>query len=398
MRTDVERAKRHMAMNAKTLAGCALALLLTACASTPPAPVEDIALDDRGARRETPPPRPVRPAAAATHKVIAGDTLYSIAFKNGLDYREIARWNRIESPYRIYVGQELRLADDSPAGGAAVAAAVPASPGAATVTPLKDEAPRRPATADTQGRPGTFTTVAPASAGASGSATGGSAVPGTASSSVAGTSPAASPAGSSLAPGSAAPTTVKPATTSVAAATVPPPTIAPVPTPPPVAAAAKVPPADPVAVPPKGGALAPGANTTAVATPGPATPVLNSGGVSWRWPATGKVVGTFVAGDQTRQGVDIAGSDGASVVAAADGSVVYSGNGLLGYGELIIVKHSTSFLSAYGHNRKRLVKEGDTVKAGQAIAEMGGSNRQMLHFEIRRNGKPVNPLEYLPAK
>lgn len=159
-----------------------------------------------------------------------------------------------------------------------------------------------------------------------------------------------------------------------------------------------MPPADPVAVPPKGGALAPGANTTAVATPGPATPVLNSGGVSWRWPASGKVVGTFVAGDQTRQGVDIAGSDGARVVAAADGSVVYSGNGLLGYGELIIVKHSTSFLSAYGHNRKRLVKEGDTVKAGQAIAEMGGSNRQMLHFEIRRNGKPVNPLEYLPAK
>jgi lipoprotein NlpD len=126
--------------------------------------------------------------------------------------------------------------------------------------------------------------------------------------------------------------------------------------------------------------------------------VLNSGGVSWRWPASGKVVGTFVAGDQTRQGVDIAGSNGASVTAAADGSVVYSGNGLLGYGELIIVKHSTSFLSAYGHNRKRLVKEGDTVKAGQAIAEMGGSNRQMLHFEIRRNGKPVNPLEYLPAR
>lgn len=391
----VARVNRHKAMNARTLAGCALSLLLTACASNPPAPVEDIALDDRGARREVPSPRPVRPAAAALHKVVAGDTLYSIAFKNGLDYREIARWNRIESPYRIYVGQELRLADDIPAGGAAVAA-VPAAPGAATVTPLS-EAPRRPAAADTRGRPGVFTPVPPASAGASGAAVPGAA--GAASASAAGTSAAATSPGApaSAAPGSAA-STVKPAATSVAAATVPPPSIAPVPTPPPAAAAAKVPPADPVAVPAKGGALAPGANTTAVAAPGPTTPVLNSGGVSWRWPASGKVVGTFVAGDQTRQGVDIAGSDGASVVAAADGSVVYSGNGLLGYGELIIVKHSASFLSAYGHNRKRLVKEGDTVKAGQSIAEMGGSNRQMLHFEIRRNGKPVNPLEYLPAK
>ncbi len=108
----------------------------------------------------------------------------------------------------------------------------------------------------------------------------------------------------------------------------------------------------------------------------------------------------FVAGDQTRQGIDIAGKAGDPVRAAADGQVVYSGNGLIGYGELIIVKHSASLLSAYGHNRRRLVQEGDTVKAGQQIAEMGSTSasRDMLHFEIRRNGKPVDPMAFLPGR
>ncbi len=101
---------------------------------------------------------------------------------------------------------------------------------------------------------------------------------------------------------------------------------------------------------------------------------------------------------QTRQGIDIAGKAGDPVRAAADGTVVYSGNGLIGYGELIIVKHNPAFLSAYGHNRKRLVKEGDQVKAGQTIAEMGSSSasRDELHFEIRKNGKPVESAR-LPA-
>jgi len=126
----------------------------------------------------------------------------------------------------------------------------------------------------------------------------------------------------------------------------------------------------------------------------------NVGGIAWRWPNGGKVIGTYVAGDQTKQGVDIAGSAGDPVQAAADGEVVYSGNGLLGYGELIIVKHNASFLSAYGHNRKRLVAEGDKVRAGQQIAEMGSSasSRDELHFEIRKNGKPVNPLDFLPVR
>ncbi|MEI2721731.1 MAG: peptidoglycan DD-metalloendopeptidase family protein [Gemmatimonadales bacterium] len=112
------------------------------------------------------------------------------------------------------------------------------------------------------------------------------------------------------------------------------------------------------------------------------------------------MVGTYAAGDPTRQGIDIAGEAGQPVRAARDGEVVYSGAGLIGYGELIIVKHSPELLSAYGHNRVRLVKEGDKVKAGQKIAEMGknAANRVLLHFEVRKNGKPVDPLPLLPAR
>jgi lipoprotein NlpD len=123
------------------------------------------------------------------------------------------------------------------------------------------------------------------------------------------------------------------------------------------------------------------------------------GDVAWRWPADGQVVGGYVAGDPVKQGIDIAGKAGAPVRAAADGTVVYSGNGLIGYGELIIVKHNASLLSAYGHNRKRLVQEGDRVKSGQTIAEMGSNGaREELHFEIRKNGKPSNPLDFLPRR
>jgi lipoprotein NlpD len=134
-----------------------------------------------------------------------------------------------------------------------------------------------------------------------------------------------------------------------------------------------------------------------VTPPGPA---LNPGPFEWRWPAQGQIVGRYVAGDQTRQGIDIAGKSGQDVQAAADGVVVYSGAGLVGYGELIIVKHSEEWLSAYAHNERRLVNEGARVSAGQVIARMGhtGAPRDMLHFEIRRNGKPVDPLALLPRR
>jgi lipoprotein NlpD len=141
----------------------------------------------------------------------------------------------------------------------------------------------------------------------------------------------------------------------------------------------------------------------ATPTPQPPAPVTTpapEAAFDWRWPADGTVVGRFAAGDPTRQGVDIAGKSGSPVRAAADGVVVYSGAGLVGYGELIIVKHSEQWLSAYGHNRARLVNEGQRVKAGEQIAEMGrsGAARDMLHFEVRYNGKPQDPLLALPKR
>jgi len=120
----------------------------------------------------------------------------------------------------------------------------------------------------------------------------------------------------------------------------------------------------------------------------------------WKWPTDGRVLRTYVANDPARNGLDIAGREGQAVITSAPGQVVYSGDGLIGYGELIIIKHSEKMLSAYAHNKIRLVNEGDQVSVGQKIAEMGrnAGNEQILHFEIRVRGKPVNPLIYLPKK
>lgn len=122
--------------------------------------------------------------------------------------------------------------------------------------------------------------------------------------------------------------------------------------------------------------------------------------VTWKWPVNGKVIQKFSADQHGKKGVDIDGRMGQPVNAASTGRVVYSGSGLIGYGKLIIVKHNDRYLSAYAHNNKIFVKEGDEVKQGQRIAEMGksGTDRVMLHFEIRRDGKPVNPLHYLPKR
>jgi lipoprotein NlpD len=120
--------------------------------------------------------------------------------------------------------------------------------------------------------------------------------------------------------------------------------------------------------------------------------------ISWQRPANGKIVKKFSRWRNDAKGIDIEGKLGNAIVAAADGKVVYSGNGLISYGNLIIIKHNKSFLSAYAYNRKLLVQEGDMVKAGQKIAEMGRKDKlsPRLHFEIRKNGKPVDPLKYLP--
>lgn len=326
------------------VAGLILATLLAGCASTGPAPVEDRSLGGPPPRREPAPPRSV---VADTYRVQRGDTLYSIAFRHGVDYRELAEWNGIGAPYTIYVGQDLRTSAPHRAASPAVAAA--AAPRASTAAPAARPptvaSPPKTAATDVP-KPGAFEPLA--------------------------ATPAPAPT-STAAPTKGTPGATPPASTSPGSPTV--------------------------------ASTAAAAGSASTAPPKPATPptpepALPAGEVSWRWPSDGVVVGTYAAGDPTRQGIDIAGKAGDPVRAAADGAVVYSGNGLIGYGELIIIKHSPSFLSAYGHNRKRLVKEGDRVKAGQVIAEMGSSSasRDSLHFEIRRNGKPANPIDFLPRR
>lgn len=174
---------------------------------------------------------------------------------------------------------------------------------------------------------------------------------------------------------------------------VPPPT-ATTPLPPAIGA---TPPPSTAAVPPVSAAGTP-PPASAQAKPEPAKPTPADGAVLWQWPAPGKVIEGF---DETRnKGIDIAGNEGDPVIAAADGEVVYVGAALRGYGNLVIVKHSEEFISAYAHNKQILVKQGQAVKRGQRIAEIGRSDadRTKLHFEIRRQGKPVDPLRYLPAR
>lgn len=130
------------------------------------------------------------------------------------------------------------------------------------------------------------------------------------------------------------------------------------------------------------------------------TPAASSGPINWQWPTQGALIGRYSSGSSPNKGIDLAGKVGDPIYAAASGTVVYAGSGLLGYGNLVILNHNRQYLSAYAHNSRILVKESDSVKVGEKIAELGntGANRPMLHFEIRRDGKPVNPLQYLPKK
>jgi len=140
----------------------------------------------------------------------------------------------------------------------------------------------------------------------------------------------------------------------------------------------------------------PTASTRAKAVPKPS----GADPATWLWPTGGRVLSTFAPNDPSRNGIEIAGSEGQPVVAAAAGEVVYSGNGLIGYGELIIIKHNDRLLSAYAHNKSRLVSEGQVVAAGERIADMGRDerNQPLLHFEIRVNGTPQDPLSFLPRR
>ena len=127
-------------------------------------------------------------------------------------------------------------------------------------------------------------------------------------------------------------------------------------------------------------------------------PAVGSDEIVWAWPAKGKLIGTF--SESGNKGLDIAGNAGDPVLAAGDGKVIHRGSGLRGYGELVIIKHNATYLSAYAHNKRILVEEGQSVTKGQKIAEMGSTDadRVKLHFEIRRQGKPVDPLKHLPQR
>lgn len=174
--------------------------------------------------------------------------------------------------------------------------------------------------------------------------------------------------------------------------------------PPPVASRLEVrplPPATPTpAQVPAAPAMPPASPSAPAAAPPIAAAPAEAAGesLSWAWPANGGVITQFAEGGS--KGIAIAGAPGEAVLAAERGRVVYSGSGLRGYGNLVIVKHSNDFITAYAHNRAVLVKEGQTVRRGQKIAELGMSDadRPMLHFELRKGGKPVDPIGFLPSR
>ena len=324
----------------RKLAAVALMLLLAGCAARRPAPVTE--------PEQVPQPSPPVEAPAAapapapetqalpTHVVKRGETLVSIALQYGLDYRELAAWNGITNPAKISVGQVLVLA--APPGMGTPSATAPGPVGA---TPLVAAGP------PIEARPLANTPtlkVEPR----------GEKVP---------------YSDKALAQFSAPEPGTPPATDSGAA------------------------PAQPAPVP------APQAGPIPAAPPTPVAPPKAAGtakeDIDWMWPVKGKVVAPF---SEASKGMDIAGKRGAPVVAAAAGRVIYADAGLRGYGKLVIIRHNDTWLSAYAHNDKILVKEQDEVKKGQKIAEVGSTDADQvaLHFEIRRQGKPVDPVKVLP--
>lgn len=266
------------------LLAVALTALLGGCASSTNAPVVDRQHRSQPAASQ----KAVRPVTSGSYVVRPQDTLYSIAFRFGRDWKELAASNGIPAPYTIRPGQVIHF---SKKPARTVAAAKPATPARPSATTSK---------------------------------------------------PAAKPA-------------AKPVSKPAATAT----------------------------------------SKPAASTPKQAAPVGK-----WLWPAEGTVISRFFSNTTLNKGIDIAGQIGQPVKATAKGTVVYAGSDLRGYGELIIIKHDDTFISAYGHNRRLLVNEGQQVGAGQQIAEMGstGTDRVKLHFEIRRQGSPVDPLQYLPGR
>jgi len=251
-----------------------------------------------------------------------GDTLYSLAWRYDLDFKAVARWNDILSPYTIYPGQRLKMTGPivEPEGKTYLFGSAKQDQ---TSPPLQ-------ATVPDYSKPGNIPE---------------------------------------------APPVLKESNKKLA----------------------KIPEKRPITSPvyhhKKQGSI-----KESGSRPSRVTHVLPSGNIKWSWPIKGKVISTFAANNSNRKGIDVRGVAGQKIKSAGDGVVVYSGAGLISYGKLIIIKHSDRFLSAYAYNKKLLVKEGTRIKKGQNIAIIGKNLNvtNLLHFEIRKDGKPVNPLLYLP--
>ena len=286
-------------------------------------------------REPSSPMASARQAGPGEYQVKPGDTLYRIAREHGMTPTELAGLNNIDNPAMLQVGQILRL---RPTG--AVAAVTAAAP---EVTAVPVGVAGGVETRSLDGSP----------------------------------APAAKPAGASVhEPRGGKEPYSEEANARLNA---------------PVAPAAS---AAPAAVP----APAPAAATAAAPAVSPAESTASVAGVTWAWPTAAKIKAAY--NGSSNKGIDFAGSQGDAVHAAGDGRVLFAGNGPQGYGKLVIIKHNTDLLSVYAHNSKLLVKEGQAVKLGQKISEMGssGTDSVKLHFEIRRQGLPVDPGPFLPKR
>jgi len=331
----------------RVLVPLAIAVAMAGCKSQPPAPAVD--------RSTSSVARPAAPTVGGPgyYTVRKGDTLYRIALEHGQDYRDVVTWNNITNANAIKEGQVLRVA---PPGATPVTAgeAVVAEP---VVTTSVVES--RPLDA-----PSKVVTVTPAPV-------------------AAGMPPPVSGDGVKREPrGGKEPYSDEAyARLNRAGETVP--------KPPAVAVDAKPEPKPEVKPEPK---------PEAKPEPKPEPAAAGPDDVAWQWPSSGKVISSF--SDSGNKGIDLGGKAGDPVVAAADGKVVYVGTGIRGFGQLLIVKHNATYLSAYAHNRKILVAEGQQVSRGQKVAEMGNTDSEnvKLHFEIRKQGKPTDPVAFLPKR
>ena len=339
-----------------------LAIFLCACESNPPAPV----IDRLPQSNKPAPPisKSKLPTTAANkdwrpdnHTVKKGDTLFSIGLEYGYDYKEIAATNNIAPPYPIQIGQKLNLASLKPKIAAPEAKSSSEHEDGVVVTPIKTEP--APNGTSSQNKPTNenkpITSVVTPDL----------------------TEPKAirEPYSLEVMNRSAAKQPVKPAPSDNKPAEA-----KPIETKPTEAKPAETKPNDVKPTDIKSGEAKPNDDEN----------------LNWAWPTKGNVAASF--NEVSNKGIDIAGATGQNINAAASGKIIYAGSDLRGYGKLVIIKHNKTYLSVYAHNSKIIAKEGQTVTAGQKIAEMGNTdtNTVKLHFEIRRLGKSVDPAKYLP--